>query len=112
MLPKQYRLPATSFSHTPFSGRRHHTPLFTLINSSTNLGHLRLAVIISKKVSPLATARNRLKRLLHQAVQETLGTTPSIDLLIIAKPTPPPPTLTNLKQALTSLHLQPIPHPL
>src|SRR3989344_7985241 len=97
MLPKQYRLPATSFSQTPFSGRRHHTPLFTLINSSTNLGHLRLAVIISKKVSPLATARNRLKRLLHQAVQETLGTTPPIDLLINAIPPPHPPPPPNPK---------------
>jgi len=49
-------------------GRRFHGALVTLSVASLEKGPARYSCVVSKKVSPLATTRNRIKRRLRNAV--------------------------------------------
>lgn len=76
MLPKANRLHTSQeIYHTRKEGNRTFSQFFTLFSVSTpeNL-EPRFAFVVSSKVSKNATARNRTKRLLRQAVHELLPT--------------------------------------
>jgi len=47
----------------------------------------RLAVIVGTKINKSACKRNRLKRLLREALKQHLDTLSGLDILVIAKPT-------------------------
>lgn len=65
-------------------GNTHRTPLFTFITSSNNLPHSRYAILLSRKFSPLAVTRNKIKRLITETLRLNLETFPSsYDVLII-----------------------------
>ncbi len=52
-----------------------------------NLGHPRVAFIVSNKISKRATVRNGIKRRLRHAVRQYgINKTPSADIIVIAKP--------------------------
>ena len=48
--------------------------------------HSRLGVVISRKVSPKAVERNRLKRIVFNVFREKIGTLPTKDYLVILSP--------------------------
>lgn len=65
-------------------GVTHRTPLFTFITTPNSTPHSRFAVILSRKFSPLAVNRNRIKRLITDTLRLHLDKLPaSQDILII-----------------------------
>ena len=86
MLSKQYRLPANLIPH--FSGIKLRGRYLTLIYQPSPLNHDRLALIISKKVLPLAHDRHALKRHLHQLLQVYVDRPLHFDLLLITHARP------------------------
>lgn len=89
MLPKKYRLSLKrDFLRIKKSGRYLNGELITLLYclSPVQAGP-RFGFIVSKKISNLATKRNRIKRLLHEAVWSLL---PQIkvngEFILLAKP--------------------------
>ncbi len=86
MLPKTNRLPSSQIRLVMRSGKRIHQPALQLIYRSNNLQVSRFAVIVSTKVDKRAVMRNRIKRLLHQAVFNVLpNVTTGTDGILIAK---------------------------
>lgn len=107
MLPRQYRLPLrTERNRVTAMAENHHSPFFTLISAPQILNlksqisnNSRFAVITSTKLHPHAVERHRVKRLIHQIIQENLNLLPrGRDVIIIPKKT----TLTADKTTLTS----------
>lgn len=86
MLPKTHRFPLHFSGKNQLQGRKIHSPHLTIIYALNPHKHLRLGVIISKKISVLAVDRNRLKRQLHQTIRKYLKLSTPIDILIIPKP--------------------------
>ena len=105
MLASRYRLSANLIPH--FSGTKLHGRHLTLISQPSPLNHDRLALIISKKVLPLAHDRHTLKRRLHEVLQPHVNHSPHYDLLLIAHPRPgvfdPLPFSTDLTQLIQKL---------
>lgn len=85
MLPKSQRLPHSVRLHVPRSLR---TEFFTVKTAPNNLSISRFGVVISKKVDKRAVVRNRMRRLIHQAICEQLSSTlPGQDtLFMVQKP--------------------------
>lgn len=85
MLPKSYRLP-----HSVRLTRAHslHSDFFTVRSVANELDSSRFGVVISKKVDKRAVVRNRMRRLIHQAVlTHLLPVASSQDtLFIVQKP--------------------------
>lgn len=51
------------------------------------LGHSRLAVMVSKKVAPLAVHRNYMRRVLREHYRPMQGTLPALDIVLrVTKP--------------------------
>lgn len=57
-----------------------------LLGSSTDLGHTRLGLVISKKNVGAAVQRNRLKRLGREVFRCRSRDLPSIDVVFLARP--------------------------
>ncbi len=88
MLPRAYRLPRLEFKSVKKSGHLISTPFFGLLVKPQNLpSHFsRFGFIVSTKISRLSTRRNRIKRLLRQAVRLNLPKFPSfLDIVFLAK---------------------------
>ena len=87
MLSKKYRLPIQEFLLKRAQIKR--SPYFTVKIFDTALPYSRFGVIISKKIAPKATTRNRLKRLIFSRCYPTSGTPkagkPPRDVLIIVQ---------------------------
>lgn len=83
MLAKKYRLPIQSVIGKKEWGKLK-TPFFLIKIFSNQFSYARFGIIISKKVAPKATARNRIKRIIFSACnpKENAGK----DFLIIANP--------------------------
>ncbi|MBI4090151.1 MAG: ribonuclease P protein component [Candidatus Kerfeldbacteria bacterium] len=88
MLPRANRLRrATSFSRVYQSGRSVGGRLLVVRGLRTRPGHpARAGIVVSTKVSKLATVRNRLRRRLRAAIRSKLRAFPGVDLVVIAKP--------------------------
>ena len=56
-----------------------------MLGCSTDLGHPRLGLVISKKNAGIAVQRNRLKRLSREVFRHRTSELPSIDMVLIAK---------------------------
>lgn len=59
------------------SGKRVSTPQLQLVAKKTNLPTSRFAFVVSTKIDKRATARNRMKRLLREAIYHRLEKIPS-----------------------------------
>ena len=84
-LPRSHRL-NLRFHRRSLSqqGVTSRTPLFTFVFNPNSLPHSRYAILLSRRLSPLAVTRNRLKRTLTSSLQRHLDQLPSgQDILII-----------------------------
>jgi len=68
------------------SGRRIRDSLFSVHTRANNLGHARLGVTVSRRVSTRAVVRNRIKRCIRESFRRTQGTLDGLDLVVIAQP--------------------------
>ena len=78
MLPKIHRLPLrTEFKRTKYQGKTVSGDYFSLIfHKRTDQAASRFAFIVSKKVHPLSVGRNRIRRLMSEAVKSLLPQIP------------------------------------
>lgn len=74
MLPKENRLNIrTYYREIRGTGKKIYDPLFSLYYRNANNGHPpKINIIISKKIAKAATARNRMRRLIHASIEELL----------------------------------------
>ncbi len=63
------------------AGSRH----LSILGCSSDLGHARLGLVISKKNAGIAVQRNRIKRLGREVFRLRNSDLPSIDMVLIAK---------------------------
>jgi ribonuclease P protein component len=86
MLPKQNRLPRTAFSMVLKTGFRIHSPDITCVSVKTTDPVSRFAVVVSKKIAKRAVDRNRIKRLVREAIHHLLPAMKSgFDCVFITK---------------------------
>lgn len=64
-------------------GKTSHGQFFTLISAPTEGTYPRLAILLSKKTSPLAVNRNKIKRLTSAVLEGLLSILPPKDYLVI-----------------------------
>ena len=89
MLPKENRLTDDyDFRRVKRLGKSYHCPLFKLsVARRKTVGSSRFGFVISKKIDKRAVVRNRIKRLLRQAVRENLEKIPEgFDIVFVVRP--------------------------
>jgi len=73
MLPKPNRLPSYEIPHVLKHGKRITEGSLVIVYQKNSLEHSRFAFVVPTSVDKRATVRNRMKRLLREAVQSLLG---------------------------------------
>lgn len=103
-MEKKYRLrDSEDFDRVHKEGKTYRHPLAILAVLPNNMQYSRFGFSVSKKVGK-ATARNRAKRLLREAVSHRLGSIlPGRDLVFIARAPLPTATLTEVEAAVEKL---------
>jgi ribonuclease P protein component len=66
-------------------GRRVQEKLLTLVVLPASAGEARLGLAISARAVPLATRRNRIKRLARESFRATRASLPAVDLVLQAR---------------------------
>lgn len=61
------------------------TPCFTLLYRPSTTPTARLGVIVSRKCSRRAVARNRIKRLVRESFRHRRATLPPVDIVVLAR---------------------------
>lgn len=85
-LPREARLRRPGeFAALRTSSGRAGGRCFHLRYRSNELGHARLGLAISKRVSKRAVERNRIKRLLRESFRRIRHQLPTIDLMVMAR---------------------------
>ncbi len=84
-LPKRYRLlrPA-NFQAVLRGGYQTRDRLFAVYASQNALAHVRVGLVVSRKASPKAVVRNRLKRHVREAVRRRQQALRGFDVVIVA----------------------------
>lgn len=87
MLPKQNRLRLEKdFKIVLKRGRSFFHPLFTVKSAGQALARPRIAITVSTKVSKRAVVRNRIRRVLREALRRSITHIQPCDILIMVKP--------------------------
>jgi ribonuclease P protein component len=68
------------------TGRRIRDSLFSVHTRANTLGHARLGLTVSRRVSTKAVIRNRIKRCVRESFRSTQNTLGGLDLVVIAQP--------------------------
>ena len=85
-LPREARLRRPGdFAALRTSSGRASGRCFHLRYRGNELGHARLGLAISKRVSKRAVERNRIKRLLRESFRRVRDQLPAIDLMVMAR---------------------------
>ncbi|MDP3729397.1 MAG: ribonuclease P protein component [bacterium] len=84
MLSKQFRVPIQRVGHQ--RGRTQETSFFKIKTVPNECGHDRFGFVISKKVAARATKRNRLKRILFQAIGSITKVKQGYDVIVYVSP--------------------------
>lgn len=83
MLDKKYRLPS---SVKLFNARSFSSQYFFLKVSKNNEDVSRFGFVVSKKIDPRATARNRIRRVSRSCIEEMIAEiVPGVDMLFLLK---------------------------
>jgi ribonuclease P protein component len=87
MLPRSYRLTKKTDFEKAYRSKWAVGGRFVLVKIITNqLGHNRVGIVISKKVSPKANQRNKTKRWLRQIVRNfVIKNNTELDIVIACK---------------------------
>jgi ribonuclease P protein component len=67
------------------NGRRIATPLFNAQAMAGSTGTARLGLAVSRRVSPDAVRRNRIKRIARESFRHVRSGLPALDILLIAR---------------------------
>ena len=85
-LPREARLRRPSeFAALRLSSGRAGGRCFHMRYRDNDLGHARLGLAISKRVSKRAVERNRIKRLLRESFRRIRHQLPAVDLMVMAR---------------------------
>lgn len=85
-LPRVLRLrQASDFAALRTSSGRFGGRCFHLRYRPNALGHARLGLAISKRVSKRAVERNRIKRLLRESFRQVRSQLPAVDVVVMAR---------------------------
>lgn len=68
------------------TGRRIRDSLFSVHTRANTLGHARLGLTVSRRVSTKAVIRNRIKRCVRESFRSTQYSLGGLDLVVIAQP--------------------------
>jgi ribonuclease P protein component len=86
MLPKPNRLPHEAFRHVFRTGKRIGGDEILVITNPNRLSTSRFAVQVGVKIDKRAVGRNRMKRLVREAIRHVLPTIkPGFDCILIAR---------------------------
>lgn len=87
MLAQKYRIPRQSIDYILKKGDQFTSSLFIIRHKANTVNFCRYRTIISKKISPKAVIRNRLRRQVYEGIRLNLEPKSSngIDLILIAK---------------------------
>jgi ribonuclease P protein component len=104
MLPKRHRLTRSrDFARARRAGRSAGTPLMSAYVFSTRSRDLRIGFSVSKRVGK-ATVRNRVRRLMREAVRLQVPTLyPGQDIVFIARPRAAAASCTQIAEAVSYL---------
>ncbi|MBW3568123.1 MAG: ribonuclease P protein component [Proteobacteria bacterium] len=84
--PRPHRLlTPEAFTRVFREGFRSSDPLFTLLAAPNGLPAPRLGLAVSRKVSPRAVGRNRIKRQARESFRHVCKDIPAIDIVVMAK---------------------------
>ena len=67
---------------------------------SNDLGHARLGITVSRRVSPKAVIRNRVKRVVRESFRMQQEQLKGLDVVVVARPPAAGPDRTVLREAL------------
>ncbi len=73
---------------------------FTILSRSNQLGWARVGLAVSRKVSPRAVVRNRIKRMVRESFRQHQDQLGGLDLVVIGKPAAAARTRTELTRSL------------
>ncbi len=87
MLPKKFRLAKRSdLEKVKKTGQNYADRLCGILITKSGLDNSRFAFIVSNKISPKATERNQIKRVLREVVRKEIPKIkPGFDVLFLAK---------------------------
>lgn len=68
------------------TGRRIRDSLFSVHTRANRLGHARLGLTVSRRVSTKAVVRNRIKRCVRESFRRTQSRLGALDMVVIAQP--------------------------
>lgn len=86
--PRAARLLAKAQFDAVFaSPLRQQSPLFRVHALRAASGGARLGLAVTKRIAPLASERNRLRRHAREAFRRERATLPALDIVLVAKPT-------------------------
>lgn len=90
MLKKAHRIPRVEYLIVSKTGKRAHSPLFTLIyKDNKETSHSRFSFVVSKKVAKSSPKRHTIKRWGYEIVhknKDILEKTPPVYAIFIIKP--------------------------
>jgi len=72
MLNKKYRLTTNQFARAFKNAKKFRAGNFTFLVANRKFPNPKFAVVVGKKISKLAVARNRLRRQLYERIREHL----------------------------------------
>lgn len=75
------------------------SPLFNAYARANDTGCARIGISVSRKVSPKAVVRNRIKRHMRESFRQQLGL-PPVDIVLIAQPASARASIGDLRAAL------------
>lgn len=86
-LPKRYRLlEARAFARVLGAGQGTRDRYFSVAAVVSGRAHLRVGVVVSRRVSRKAVARNRIKRQVRESVRRAQRRLAGLDLVVVGQP--------------------------
>lgn len=86
-LPRSQCLPnSQAFATVLATAYKSHSPMFSVFATPNRLAHARIGLTVSRRVSPKAVVRNRIKRCIRESFRHHQQLLVGRDVVVIAKP--------------------------